>query len=146
MTLFRFASPADPLNEWQRLARRMDDLFQALGPSGADWPGVYPPVNLSEDADRLYLRAELPGVAAKDLEISVEGENLILKGKRSYDEPEGVSYHRRERTAGVFRRVITLPVQVQADKVAASLKDGVLTINLPKADEVKPRQIQVVAA
>jgi HSP20 family protein len=78
------------------------------------------------------------------VDLSVEGDSLTLRGERKIPEAgEKVSYHRREREAGVFRRVITLPVKVEADKVRAAMKNGILSVTLPKAAEAKPKQIVV---
>ncbi len=148
MTIFRWFPDRDPFAEWTQLSRRLDHLARSLGSQGVGaWSGVYPPLNFSEDDDNLYLRAELPGVGAGDIEISVEGDSLILRGERKIPgADEKVNYHRRERTAGLFRRVLHLPVQVAADEVKALTKNGVLTVTLPKAPEAKPRQIKVTAA
>ncbi len=139
----------DPLRELEQLQRRMDRLFQsAFGLERSPWRvGVYPLVNISEDRDHVYVRAELPGVKAEDLEITIQDNGLILRGQRKIaTEGKEVNYHRREREAGFFRRVVALPARVQADKVEATCKDGVLTIRLAKPEEVKPRKIQVKVA
>jgi HSP20 family protein len=139
----------DPLRELEQLQRRMDRLFQnAFGLEGSPWQvGVYPLVNISEDRDHLYVRAELPGVKAESLEITVQDSSLILRGERKIPtEEKQVNYHRREREAGFFRRVVALPARIQADKVEATCKDGILTIKLAKPEEVKPRKIQVKVA
>ena len=139
----------DPLRELEQLQRRMDRLFQnAFGLERSPWQGgVYPLVNISEDRDHLYVRAELPGVKAENLEITVQDSSLILRGERKIPtEEKQVNYHRREREAGFFRRVVALPARIQADKVEATCKDGILSIKLAKPEEVKPRKIQVKVA
>ena len=139
----------DPLRELEQLQRRMDRLFQnAFGLERSPWQGgVYPLVNISEDRDHLYVRAELPGVKAESLEITVQDSSLILRGERKIPtEEKQVNYHRREREAGFFRRVVALPARIQADKVEATCKDGILSIKLAKPEEVKPRKIQVKVA
>ena len=139
----------DPLRELEQLQHRMDRLFQnAFGLERSPWQvGVYPLVNISEDRDHLYVRAELPGVKAESLEITVQDNSLILRGERKIPtEEKQVNYHRREREAGFFRRVVALPARIQADKVEATCKDGILTIKLAKPEEVKPRKIQVKVA
>ena len=139
----------DPLRELEQLQRRMDRLFQnAFGLERSPWQGgVYPLVNISEDRDHLYVRAELPGVKAESLEITVQDSSLILRGERKIPtEEKQVNYHRREREAGFFRRVVALPARIQADKVEATCKDGILSIKLAKPEEVKPRKIQVKMA
>jgi len=127
----------------------MDRLFQGgFSPEGSPWQvGVYPLVNLSEDRDHIYVRAELPGVRAEDLEITIQDLSLILRGERKIaSEEKQVNYQRRERESGFFRRVLALPARVQPDKVEATCKDGVLTIKLAKPEEVKPRKIKVKVA
>ncbi|MGO9619836.1 MAG: Hsp20/alpha crystallin family protein [Desulfobaccales bacterium] len=139
----------DPLRELEQLQRRMDRLFQGdFSPEGSPWQvGVYPLVNLSEDRDHIYVRAELPGVRAEDLEITIQDLSLILRGERKIaSEEKQVNYQRRERESGFFRRVLALSSRVQLDKVEATCKDGVLTIKLAKAEEVKPRKIKVKVA
>ncbi|MCL4501342.1 MAG: Hsp20/alpha crystallin family protein [Deltaproteobacteria bacterium] len=139
----------DPLRELEQLQRRMDRLFQnAFGLERSPWQGgVYPLLNISEDRDHLFVRAELPGVKAENLEITIQDSSLILRGERKIPtEEKQVNFHRREREAGFFRRVVALPTRIQADKVEATSKDGILTIKLAKPEEVKPRKIQVKVA
>ena len=146
--IFREPGP-DPLRELEQLQRRMDRLFQnAFGLERSPWRvGVYPLVNLSEDRDHIYVRAELPGVKAEDLEITIQDNSLILRGQRKIaTEEKQVNYHRRERESGFFRRIVALPARIQADKVEATCKDGILTIKLAKPEEVKPRKIEVKVA
>lgn len=136
----------DPFSEMNRLRREMDRIFgdYASGRGIAPAAGVFPALNMSEDDSNLYVRAELPGVAPEDIEMTTKENNLILKGERKIaPEGEKVSYHRRERDAGKFRRIISLPTWVDSDKVTAVCKNGVLTVTLPKAAEAKPRQISV---
>ena len=136
----------NPLRELEQLQRRMNRLFQdTYGPEPAPWrAGVYPLVNLSEDKDHLYVRAELPGVKAEDLEITLQDSNLILRGERKIPaEDKQANYHRRERESGFFRRIVTLPAQIRGDKVEATCKDGVLIVKLAKPEEIKPRKIEV---
>ena len=136
----------DPFSEVGRFRREMDKLYDAFAERRGIAPaaGVFPALNLSEDVDNLYVRAELPGVIPEEIEINIKENNLIIKGERKITtEGEKVSYHRREREAGSFRRIISLPTRVDADKVTAACKNGVLTVTLPKAAEAKPRQIEV---
>ena len=134
----------DPFAEMHRLRREMDNLLATHERGIASTAGVFPALNLSEDEDNLYVRAELPGVIPEEIEITTKENNLIIKGERKIaTEGEKVSYHRREREAGSFRRIISLPSRVDAEKVTAACKNGVLTITLPRAAEAKPRQITV---
>jgi HSP20 family protein len=136
----------DPFSEMDRFRREMGKLIDAFNAGrGSDHSaGVFPALNVSDDEDNLYVRAELPGVAPEDIEITTKENNLILKGERKIAaEGEKVSYHRRERESGIFRRIISLPTRVDADRISAVCQNGVLTVTLPKAAEIKPRQIEV---
>ncbi len=138
-----------PFREMADLQRQMERLFHAA-PGWESQPrrvGVYPLVNISEDHDQVYVRAELPGVRPEDLEITIEDQSLILRGERRIAiEEKNVNYHRRERESGFFRRRLRLPAPVSPHNAQASCKDGVLTITLAKPEEVKPRQIVVKSA
>jgi HSP20 family protein len=135
-----------PLGELEQMQRRMDRLFQdAYSREGRPGRvGVYPLVNISEDRDHIMVRAELPGVQAADLEITLQDNSLILRGERKIPaEDKQVNYHRRERESGFFRRIVALPAMVRGDNVEATCKDGILTIKMAKPEEVKPRKIEV---
>lgn len=135
--------------ELEQIQRRMDRLFRnMLGVERYPWRvGVYPLVNISEDADHVYVRAELPGVRPEDLDITLKDQNLVIRGERKIPtEEKDVNYHRRERESGFFRRVLRLPGQVDPNKVEAACQDGILTITLTKPEQIKPRQIKVKSA
>jgi HSP20 family protein len=106
--------------------------------------GWLPTIDLYEDKDGLVLKAELPGMRKEDISISLHGDVLTLSGER-IEEPayENAETYRSERFLGKFQRTLTLPVAVSASKVQASYKEGVLTVTLPKAEEAKPKQIEV---
>ncbi|MFZ2087385.1 MAG: Hsp20/alpha crystallin family protein [Desulfobaccales bacterium] len=136
----------DPFQEFDRLQRQMDNLFNNMAGRERQFRrgGVYPLVNISEDADHIYVQAELPGVSPRDLDITIKDQHLVLRGERQIPtEEKNVNYLRRERESGFFRRVLRLPAQVDPNKVEATCKDGVLTIALAKPEQVKPRQIEV---
>lgn len=136
-------------NPFEELERMKRELFQGLARSLGSEPaaGVFPLMNVTEDKDNYYVRAELPGLKADDLDISVTGDTLSISGERKLPvEDENAQYHRREREAGRFSRVVTLPAQVATDKVQARFTDGVLTVTLPVAESVKPKQIAVKVA
>jgi len=100
-----------------------------------------------EDAEGITLKAELPEVDAKDVEIQVEGNTLTLKGERKLErEDKREGYHRIERTYGAFNRTFTLPTTVDSEHITAESKDGVLRVFLPRKPETKPRQIKVAVA
>jgi len=105
---------------------------------------IFPPVNVRERTDAYEVTAEIPGVRAEDLDVKIEGDTLTLRGERKpQDIGEGASYHRRERSAGTFQRSITLPGKVDASKIEAAYKDGLLTVKLGKEPSVIPKQISV---
>jgi HSP20 family protein len=135
-----------PFGELERMRREMDRLSEALtGPLYREpLAGVFPLMNVTEDGDNYYVRAELPGIKADELSISLTGNGLTVAGERTIPaENEKARYHRREREAGKFSRVTSLPSQVDASKVEARCVDGVLTVVLPKAEAAKPKQIAV---
>ena len=104
---------------------------------------TFPAMDLWEDGDALRAEVELPGMKVGDLDVSVVGDELTIKGERTVESEESARFHRHERCAGSFHRVLQLPVQVDADKVEATLRDGVLTIVLPKAEATRTRKIEV---
>ena len=134
-----------PLDELHRMRQQLDRIFEdAAVPQQSLSAGVFPLVNLTEDKDSYYVRAELPGVNADDLDIQLASNNLAISGQRKiHTEKEHAKYHRREREAGTFSRMIGLPGEVDTDKVDANLANGILTIAIPKAEIAKPKQIAV---
>lgn len=102
-----------------------------------------PAINMWETDDALLAEAEVPGLTMEQIEVFVMNDELTLKGRRSAPQTENGTFHRRERRAGEFTRVVTLPAPVNADAVEATLRDGVLTIKLPKAAEARARRIEV---
>lgn len=135
-----------PFEDLERIKRQMDWLSGGLsrGLLGQSIAGVFPLMNVTEDKDNFYVRAELPGLKAKELDISVTGDTLSITGERKLpSEDDKAQYHRREREAGRFSRIVSLPAQIDAGKVEARCTDGVLTVTLPKAGVSKPKQITV---
>jgi len=102
-----------------------------------------PAVNVWEDGENVFVEAEVPGLKAEDLDITVVGDELTLKGERSEASEEQASFHRRERGIGPFTRVVRLSSEVKADQVQASLTDGILLLKLPKTEAAKPRKINI---
>lgn len=109
------------------------------------WGRKFPAVNVWESETDLYAEAEVPGLSMEDLEILVKGNELTIQGERKHEEQEGVKYHRRERGTGSFCGMVRLPVEVDVDKVEASLEAGVLTVKLPKEAKARARKIEVKA-
>lgn len=122
--------------------RDVNDFFNGFFDGGHRLRG-WPPVNLWEEGDRLMVEAEVPGLSMQDLEIFVVGDELTIKGTRKPAGNTEATCHRCERGVGEFARVMTLPMPVDAEKVEAFLKNGILTVVLPKAEVAKPRKITV---
>ena len=139
---WRFRSPLDELH---RMRNHLDRMFEGYSDSHQNLrSGVFPLINLSEDKEGYFVRAELPGVKADELDIQVTANNLSITGERKIAvEDENAKYHRKEREAGTFSRMIELPGEVDTEKVDAGLVNGILTIRIPKAEVAKPRQITV---
>ncbi len=132
--------------ELDRMRREMDRLFEGVtgGLSREPAAGVFPLTNVTEDTKNYYVRAELPGIKANELDISVTGEGISISGERKFaSEKKDARYHRREREAGKFSRVISLPGHIDTDKVEANCTDGILTVVLPKQAAAKAKQISV---
>ncbi|MFO8089658.1 MAG: Hsp20/alpha crystallin family protein [Desulfatiglandaceae bacterium] len=141
-------SRMNPLDEVERMRRQMERLSSGLSGlfTGEPASGVFPLMNVTEDKNSYYVRAELPGIKAEDLNISATGDSLTVEGERKLpDENLGATYHRRERDSGRFSRILTLPGMVDAEAINAKMADGVLTVVLPKAEAAKPKQISVKA-
>ncbi|MDY7108880.1 MAG: Hsp20/alpha crystallin family protein [Planctomycetota bacterium] len=140
---------ADPL---AALTGEMDRLFESM----FSWPPrlqvtekqprwFSAPLNMWEDDNHVYAETELPGVKMDDLEILVTGDELRIKGTREIDLPENARVLRCERGSGSFERMTNLPSEIDVDKVEASLRNGVLTITLPKTEARRPRKVAVKA-
>ena len=132
------------LRDFDQLRRDLLHMFDAFAGEreSTTTAGVFPPINVTQDNDHYYLRAEIPGITASDLAISALRNHVSISGKRELPkEHERASYHRRERAEGSFNRTVTLPSLVESDRVEARYADGILTLVLPKAAEAKPRQI-----
>jgi HSP20 family protein len=135
-------------NPWASLLNELRHEMSASSASDSVFQGtrgVYPPVNLFEDADGFVLTAELPGVAPEDVDVSIEGSTVTLSGERKieYAVGDGTAIHRRERQSGTFRRAFELPTNIDLDAAKATHKNGVLTLRLPKSAAAKPRQIAI---
>lgn len=145
-----FDTPAwgwrSPFMELENMRRQLEKFSQDFGKGTvrSRWSGVFPLLNLTEDKEAYRVRAELPGMKAEDMDISVTGNNLAISGERKIAaEAKEAKYHRRERESGRFSRMISLPGEVEAEKIEANLANGILTMVLPKAEKAKPRQITV---
>ena len=139
-----------PLNQFRT---EMDRFFSDLTRGLPNWPNVppsaarsFPAVNVWESDQELFAEAEVPGLKESEIDIFVVGNELTLKGERKSAEQQAATYHRRERGAGSSPCVVHLPVDVDSSRVSATLRDGVLTVTLPKAETARPRKIQVVSS
>ena len=134
----------NPFTELERMRRQMERLYEGFStPYQRDLAGVFPLTNLTENKDSFFIRAELPGVKSEDLDIQATSNSVSISGERKIPAENEAKYHRREREAGRFSRIVGLPGEVNPDKVEASLNHGVLTVVVPKAEVAKPRQISV---
>jgi HSP20 family protein len=127
------------------LRRELDRLFGDLERTPSFAAANTPTVTFAESGEALTLRADLPGVSEKEIDINVTANVLTIKAGRKVDAPEGYTAHRRERQAFAFTQSYELPTRIDPEKVQASLKQGVLTLTLPKAAEVQAKRVTVQA-
>lgn len=135
-------------NGLRNLRDEMDRVFDTFffAPTlkrvdGSIWA---PAVDLKEDANNFIVSAELPGLKREDIQVEIENNTLMIKGERKFEKrEEKENYHFVERSYGSFYRSFTLPKNVDAEKIAAEYKDGVLQVTLPKKEEVKPKKVEV---
>ena len=138
----------DPFRDLLNLQNEMTRLFgRAYGEetegTRANWA---PPIDIYETPDAYRVVAELPGFGPDDVDVTVNEGTLTIKGERKfYDEVNEENFHRVERRFGSFQRIVSLPAQVEADKVEANFDKGVLTVSIPKAERAKPRRIEIKA-
>jgi len=149
MSLIRWPDESDLFGQMERrleqMNRDMGSLWSSIRPfSSISHVGVFPPMNIYDDGEGYVARAELPGVDPKDIDITVTGDTLTIRGKREIKQINGQnSYHRRERKSGEFKRAFSLPNRVDSNKVSAISKNGILEIYLPRAEESKQRKIEI---
>jgi len=130
------------------LRNRMNRLLAGFAPEWEEaggWSdlGGWPRVNMYDTGDAIEILAEVPGLGKEDLHVRIQGNYLEIGGSRKSEVPEGYSAHRVERGSATFNRSFTLPAEVDADRAEATLKDGVLTLVLPKSEAAKPKQIAI---
>jgi HSP20 family protein len=155
MSLIRW-NPVRDLTSWDdmlpditQMQRGINRLFDSFFRGGQLDDGSYgsflsPSVDIVEHEDSYIVEAELPGLTKDDVKISVESNILTIRGEKKREQTkEGRNYHRTERAYGSFMRSFTLPTSVKADKIEANYRNGILTINLPKVEEAKPKTIEV---
>ncbi len=139
----------EPFKDLIELHEKMNRLFEeTLARTRGEaeiWEGAwYPPVDIYETDNEIVLKAELPGIDIKDIDITVEDGVLTLKGERKFEEEvKRENYHRIERSYGRFVRSFSLPNTVDVDKIKARMENGILKVIMPKKEESKPKQIKV---
>ena len=152
MSLIRYQTPSvatwPSLDRWANLRDEMSDLLELpfwsnFGRQAQLFSGWSPALDLYQNSDNVVAIVELPGMRKEDIEISLHDGMLTISGERETKATNGENAERTERVSGKFRRSITLPARVDAGKVSATYKDGLLTVTLPKAEEAKPKQIKV---
>ena len=142
----------NPTTDGANLARRMENLFDEMvgrglwrtseeRPLRGSW---VPAINILERQDAMVITADLPGLKAEDVDVTVEEGTLSIRGERRLEEAsEGETYHRVERLYGVFERSFTLPNSVDVDKIDARFSNGEMVLTLPKREESKPRSVKI---
>lgn len=152
MALIRWNRPEisqwSPLEQFARLRDEMDRMFAAplseLSRGGQLFNQWAPALDLFEDKDNVFVKAEIPGMKKEEIDVSLHENALTISGERKLEQKhEEAENYRSERFFGRFTRSVVLPIVVEADKVKASYKDGILTITLPKSERAKPKQIEV---
>jgi HSP20 family protein len=152
MSLIRYQTPNSvlwpSLDRWAGLRNDLDTLLElpfwaASGRQSQLFSGWTPALDLFQNNDNVVAVVELPGLRKEDIEISLHDGTLTISGERKEEAAQTEGATRTERFTGKFRRSITLPTQVDVNKVSATYKDGILTVTLPKAEEAKPKQIQI---
>jgi HSP20 family protein len=138
----------DPFREAVSLRDAMNSLFQEsfVRPGGMSAPNVHAalPLDVSETEDAFVVKASLPGVKPDDVQITVQGDTLTIRGEsKAEEEKDGEHWHLRERRFGSFQRSVSLPLPVNSDQSEARYEHGVLTLTLPKSEAAKPRQIKI---
>jgi HSP20 family protein len=133
--------PLDALFDFQRaLESRLESDWLRGATAGT---GAFPPINVFQQGDNLVAIIELAGVNKSELEIQAKDNTLRISGKKSIAYPEKVSLHRRERLSGTFDRTLTVPIQIDAERIKAEYRDGVLALFIPRAESDKPRNISI---
>jgi HSP20 family protein len=133
--------PFDALFDFQRaLESRLESDWLRGATAGT---GAFPPINVFQQGDNLVAILELPGVDKNELEIQAKDNTIRISGKKAIAYEGGVSLHRRERHSGMFDRTLTVPIQIDADRIKAEYRDGVLALFIPRADGDKPRTIAI---
>jgi HSP20 family protein len=134
-------NPLDALFDFQRALESRLESGWLDGSTGGT--GAYPPINVFQQGDNLVAIIELAGVNKSELEIQAKDNTIRISGKKSFAYPEKVSLHRRERLSGTFDRTLTVPIQIDAERIKAEYRDGVFALFIPRAESDKPRSISI---
>ena len=149
VTIWKPFTELTPFREFERMRRDMDRLWDSffeggLTKRGEERGGWLPSLDVSETKNELVVKAEVPGMDAKDIDISLSDGVLTIKGEKKQEKEEKeADYHLVERSYGSFVRSVRLPKEVQGDKISASYKDGILKVALPKSEEAKKKEIKI---
>jgi HSP20 family protein len=149
LTIWKPFSDLTPFGEFERMRRDMDRLWDSFlegaprrrGEERGEW---LPSLDVSETKNEVVVKAEVPGMDPKDIDLSLSDGVLTIKGEKKQEKEEKeANYHLVERSYGAFVRSVRLPREVQSDKISASYKDGILKIALPKSEEAKKKEIKI---
>jgi HSP20 family protein len=147
----RFADASGDFSLLDEFRRRMDRVWEEMDSSWSGTPAnsrapassAWPRINLYDEGSNLVLKADVPGLSEKDVQVTLNESGLSISGERKVVPPDGYSAHRQERASFTFSRSLTLPCKVNPEQTQALVKNGVLTVTLAKAPEAQPRQIAV---
>ena len=146
----RGVAPWRPMRDLEEFERRFEDIFGSSWPTL--WPGLregkgwMPSIDVYEKDNKVILKAELPGMKEEDIDVSVDGDMLNIKGEKNTEsEVKEENYYQRESSYGSFFRSIPIPSSIDASKISADYEDGVLQVTMPKIDGVKPKKVPVSA-
>lgn len=154
MAILRWRPTSQGVERWEsfrdladiqgEMSRLLDGFFRGTVASGGPDRVWAPPVDMYETKDELVVTVEVPGMSEKDVHVSITGDVLTIRGERVQPtEVKEEHYYRGERWFGRFERTLPLPIRVQADHVRATYRDGVLTVKLPKTEDIKPKEIKI---
>lgn len=142
----RYAAPQQDIKSLQNQLNRLFEPFARFAVAGEEdlvtgsWA---PAVDVAETQEKIFVRAEVPGMKQEDIQIEFENGLLTLRGERKLEKMEGVTWHRVERIYGNFSRSFTLPRTVDPEKITATYREGILEVEVPKKEDAKPRQIRI---
>jgi HSP20 family protein len=141
----RFATSNQDMKSLQSQLNRLFEPFARMAVGDEDLvSGAWvPPVDVAETQEKIIVRAEVPGMRQEDIQIEFENGLLTLRGERKLEKSDGLTWHRVERIYGNFSRTFTLPRSVDPEKIAATYRDGILEVEVPKREEAKPKQIRI---